>query len=365
MKFLYIIVLLMLIFSMVDPAVCAEGKPKIRNADGSERIKDTTPKKVISLDDAKAQNKDYEDKGIIDRGSSKDKDGEESSKEETFGFEEAESSDFIRNEISAGNKLFMTSLVNGLYSGLHETDNENNENVLENTYRILMVEPRPYDDKNIVELYGGYLNLALYIIVLFILGESISRNMDRMDISFGTKYHLPRRKFLGGLALFGLSMMGHLLFKLTLDLIEIFNDFIITPAIPSITPDPDNIIIFLLLGLCELSVAIFFKVRYYSVYIFAVICSVILVLTVPKITRGFAVDVLEKMARILMMQPAALFVMTICIMSGDDSILGFVGMVVLIFLTCYYCMFGNFTLLKTVFSMAISKGLVKAGVRLK
>jgi len=364
MKFLYIIVLLMLIFSMVDPAVCAEGKPKIRNADGSERIKDTTPKKVISLDDAKAQNKDYEDKGIIDKGSSKDKD-DASSKEESFGFETVESSDVIKNEVAAGNKQFVTDLVNGLYSGLRENDNEDDENVIENTYRILTEEPRPYDDKNIVELYGGYLNLALYIIVIFILGESISRNMDRMDISFGTKFHLPRRKFLGGIALCGLSMMGHVLFKLALDLIGTFNSYIITPVIPSITPDPENIIIFLLLGLCELLVGIFFKVRYYLVYVFAVICSVIIVLLVPKITRGFAVDVLEKMARILMMQPAALFVMSICVMVGDSSILGYVGLVVLIFLTCYYCMFGNFTLLKTVFSMAISKGLVKSGVRLK
>ena len=279
--------------------------------------------------------------------------------------EVVDNEDFLRNEVAAGNKQFMVDLVTGMYDDIWDTNNTDDENVIDNTYKILTLEPHPYDDKTIVELYGGYLNLAVYLIVLFILGESISRNIDRMEISFGTKYHIPKSKFLGGIALCLLSMMGHVLFGLSLDIIEAFNDYIITPVIPSITPDPDNILTFLILGLCELLVGIFFKVRYYLIYVFAVICSVIIVLLVPKLTRGFAVDVLEKMSRILIMQPAALFVMSICLMTGDDSILGYIGLVVLIFLTCYYCMFGNFTLLKTAFSIAVTKGLAKSGVRFK
>ena len=360
MKIKCVFVLLILVLSMTCTALGAEEKLTIRNADGSERIRDETPTKSISLEDAISQNKDFEDSGIL---SNDDDDDENEESEESYGYENVDNEDFIRNEVAAGNEQFLVDIVKGLFSGIGKSK-QDDENEISNAYKVLTLTPRPYEDKNIVELYGGYLNFALYLIVLFILGESISRSIYRMDITSSSKYRLPRRKFLGGIALSMLAILSNILFKFVLDIIETFNGFIIAPVIPAITPDPGNILIFLVLGLCELLVCIFFIARFYMINVFAVVCSIVVVLLVPKTTREFSKNVLEKMARILVMQPAALFVMSICVMKMDElpTLSGYIGLIVMMYLTCHYCMFGNFTLLKTAISIAIRKGIAKKRV---
>ena len=357
MRLKCVLVLLILLISMTGAALAAEEKLKVRNSDGEEVTRDTTPKKSMTLEDAVSLNADMEDAGVL----SNDDENEES--EESYGYENVDNEDFIRNEVAAGNKQFLVDIVKGLFSGIGKSKQDDYKEI-SNAYRVLTLTPRPYEDKNIVELYGGYLNFALYLIVLFILGESISRSIDRMDITSSSKYRLPKRKFIGGIALSMLAILSNILFKFVLDIIETFNWFIIAPAIPAITLNPDNILIGLVLGLCELLVCIFFIARFYMINVFAVMCSIVVVLLVPKTTREFSKDVLEKMARILVMQPAALFVMSICVMKMDElpTLTGYIGLIIMMYLTCHYCMFGNFTLLKTAISIAIRKGIAKKGV---
>ena len=370
MRYRCVLVLLILLLSLTCTALGAEEKLKVRNADGSEAIREKTSLKSISLEEAVSQNKDFEDAGIL----SKDNDEEDETEEEetpgkSYSYETVEDEDYIRNEVAAGNKQFLVDVVTGMLKGLWEVDEDDEEKEREevdNAYKILTLEPKPYEDKTVVDLYGGYLNFTIFITIMFILGESVSRNIDRMKITSSSKYRLPQRKFIGGVALSLLAILSNIIFKWTLDIIECLNDYIMAPAIPAITPDPENIFMFLMLGLCELLVCIFFIVRYYLIHVFAVICSVIVVLLVPETSRDFAKNVLEKMARILVMQPAALFVMSVSVMNMDTlPIIGYIGLFMTVFLTCYYFMFGNFTLLKTAISIAVSKGLVKTGVRYK
>lgn len=368
MRYRCVLVLLILLLSLTCTALGAEEKLKVRNADGSEAIREKTSLKSISLEGAVSQNKDFEDAGILSKDNDEeDETEEEEDPEESYGYETVDDEDFIKNEVAAGNKQFLVDVVTGMLEGLWEVDEEKEREKVDNAYKILTLEPKPYEDKTVVDLYGGYLNFTIFITIMFILGESVSRNIDRMKITSSSKYRLPQRKFIGGVALCLLAILSNIIFKWALDIIECLNDYIMAPAIPAITPDPENIFMFLMLGLCELLVCIFFMVRYYLIHVFAVICSVIVVLLVPKTSRDFAKNVLEKMARILVMQPAALFVMSVCVMKMDTlpTITGYIGLIVMEFLTCYYFMFGNFTLLKTAISIAVSKGLVKTGVRYK
>lgn len=289
----------------------------------------------------------------------------------SVGFETIEDPDFIRNEIAAGNKQFLTSLVSDIYTEFKDSSvTDENGNTAGMIFTAVTFVPNPYNNNTIVDLYGGYLNLSIFLTIMFVLGESVSRSATRMKITSSSKYHLPQRKLIGGVAMCAFAMIGNVFYMLALEIIEALNGFITMPVVPAITPNPEHTITFLMMGLCDLLVMIFFIVRYFMIYIFAVICSFIFVLLVFKISRDFSQDIIEKMIRILALQPASLFVTSVCILAMDSlpiylQPIGYVGVTVVIFLTCYYFMFGNFTLIKTGLSIAVSKGLVKTGVRFK
>lgn len=119
-----------------------------------------------------------------------------------------------------------------------------------------------------------------------------------------------------------------------------------------------------MMGLCDLLLLLFFAIRYFLIYIIAVLCSLIAVMLVPDVTRGFALDAIEKIIRLLAMQPAALFASVIAIYATKGlpaplESFGYIGLTIVVFLVCWYCMFGNFTLLKKSISYAVSKGVVK------
>ena len=370
MRFKCVLVLLILLLSMTCTALGAEEKLKIRNTDGSELTRDSPILKPISLDGAVSQNKDFEDAGILSKDNSNDSE-EAYNPEKLYKNETVDDENFIRNEVSAGNKQFLTDIVSGIYKEfLNSSVKDENGDTAGIIYTAVTFVPNPYENQTIVDLYGGYLNLCIFLTVMFILGESVNRNAARMKITSGTRYSLPPRRLVGGVAMCMFAVMGNVFYMLILDVIEALNGFITMPVVPAMTPDPEHFFTFLMMGLCDLLVMIFFIVRFFLIYIFAVICGVIFVLLVFKISRDFSQNVIEKMIRILALQPASLFVTSVCILAMDSLPMplqpfGYVGVTVVIFLTCYYFMFGNFTLLKTGINIAVSKGLVKTGVRYK
>lgn len=262
--------------------------------------------------------------------------------------------DFIQNEVSAGNKLFVRSLIDGIYNNSAKTS----------AFDALTFSPNPYQDKGVVKLYGGYQNLSLYMIVLFIFGALTNRSLARTKLI--RKVNLSHAAFIGGIAMCCFALVANIIFAGALNLIEALNQFITLPAhvIPKI-PNPDSLLLFVISGLGDLFIYGFFTiVRYYVIYIVAVVCSVIAVLLVPEFSRDFAKDCIEKIIRILFLQPAALFVYVICINASNGlpdflKPYSYLGITIMIFLTCWYFMFGNFTLLKKGVSLAVKKGLVK------
>lgn len=269
--------------------------------------------------------------------------------------ETVENEDFIRNEVSAGNTLFVRSLFDGVYDDTHNSSQNG-------VFTVLTHVPDPYENNGITKLYGGYLNLSLYMIVLFIFGALTSRSLARTKLV--RKANLSQAAFVGGIATCCFALVANILYSSALDLIQALNTFIALPAMPDIIPDPDNLVLFVIQEVCNLILLGFFVARYYIIYIVAVVCSIIAVLLVPEFTRDFATNCIEKIVRILFLQPAALFVYVVCLISTDDlpsglKALSYIGMNLIVLLTCWYFLFGNFTLLKRGISFAIKKGVTK------
>ncbi len=371
MRLKCVLVLLILLISMTGAALAAEEKLKVRNSDGEEVTRDTTPKKSMTLEDAVSLNADMEDAGVLSNDNEDEETEEDEAPEKSYNKEIVEDEDYIRNEVAAGNEQFLTGLFTGIYTEFQNSSvKDENGNVAGMIYTVVTFVPNPYENNTIVDLYGGYVNLCIFLTVMFVLGESVNRSAARMKITSGSKYSLPPRRLIGGLAMCMFAVMGNVFYMLILEIIEALNGFITMPVVPAMTPDPEHFFTFLMMGLCDLLVMIFFIVRYFLIYTFAVICGVVFVLLVFKTSRDFSQNVIEKMIRILALQPASLFVTSVCILAIDSLPMplqrfGYVGVTVVIFLTCYYFMFGNFTLLKTGISTAVSKGLVKTGVRYK
>lgn len=323
---------------------------------------DTGSVKVISKD-----GKDITDENHEEGDSHRDNGRENGdSQPDNMGFEPLSDEDYIRNEISAGNKLFVVSTIDALYEDLKNNPvNEDGEQggVL---FTVVTFVPNPYEDKTIIEWYGGYLNLTLYAIALFVLGELISRSIARTKIASGALKHkdLSGYRFMGGIAICGFALIANIFYQLSLEIIEALNEFIMVPAIPNMAINPDNLILLCVSGLCDLLLVGFFVIRFFIIYVAAVLCSVIAFLLVPESTREFAADCIEKLIRLLLLQPAALFVTAIGFAAVDRIPFFAVSswclwLTLLVFLTCWYFMFGKFTLLKTAVVFAIRKGVTK------
>jgi hypothetical protein len=230
---------------------------------------------------------------------------------------------------------------------------------------VLTFVPNPYEDPIIQDLYTNYNNLAIYFVILFILGEYFNRRLAQLKVTssvFGYK-DLSQSRFMGGICMCMLALMANVFFMFALQITQDLSKFAVMPSIDAIAPSPDSLLLYAMMALCDLLVFGFFAIRYYVIYVTAVLCSIIAVMIVPEVTRGFALDAIEKIVRILAMQPAALFVSVIGIHASKglpDPLepFGYIGLTVFVFCVCWYCWFGNFTLLKNTISFAVSKGVV-------
>ncbi|MEN6292353.1 MAG: hypothetical protein ABFD07_10130 [Methanobacterium sp.] len=290
--------------------------------------------------------------------------------------EEVDNGNFLTNAVSSGISLFIKGLCDGIYADVyadgHGPGNNNTESVngteytnyTDSLYDALTSVPHPYENQTIVKMYGGYLNITLYCIAIFVLGALIGRSIARMRLD--KNIDARQAAFIGGIAICGLALISNIIYMYTLDVVEALNHYIVLPAMPALTPDPtDDLLISIIQSFCDFLLLIFFNIRYYMLNVVAVGCSIVAVLLVPEFSRDFAEDCIEKIIRILFLQPAALFVYVVCILSAPSFPDGFkavshISTTVLVFATCWYFMFGSFTLLKKGVSFVIRKGVKKA-----
>jgi len=346
MKKIAIAVAFVLLLATIGVALGAQGPLKVVSANDNDST--LAPQgSVISLSDAMARSQNNS-----------------SSPEPVMQSETADNGNFLSNAVSSGITGFLRGLCDGAYADIDAEENgtEFTNGTKDGIYTAITFVPDPYEDKNIVELYGGYLNLTVFFAAVFVFGALISRSIARMKL--GRNKNLTQSAFIGGIATCGLALIANILFDGTLNTIEALNMFITLPAMPALTPDPSNLLLFIVQCGCDLVLFTFFVIRYYIIYIVAVGCSVIAVLLVPEFTRDFAKNCIEKIIRILFLQPAALFVYVVCVLSVDglpDDLKAFahIGVTVMVFLTCWYFLFGDFTLLKKSVAYAIRKGVVK------
>ena len=78
-------------------------------------------------------------------------------------------------------------------------------------------------------------------------------------------------------------------------------------VLDSIAPSPDNLILYAMMAVCDLTVFIFFIIRYFIIYAVAVLCTIIAVMLVPDWSRDFAKKTIDNILRILLLQPVAIF----------------------------------------------------------
>ncbi len=290
-------------------------------------------------------------------------------------YEEADNGNFLTNAVSAGITLFIKGICDGIYADIYADGHGTGENSTgsvngteytnstDSLYDALTSVPHPYENQTIVKMYGGYLNITIYCIVIFVLGALIGRSIARMRLD--KNIDVRQAAFIGGIAICGLALISNIIYMYALDVVEALNHYIVLPAMPAMTPDPtDDLLISIIQSFCDFLLLVFFNIRYYMLNVVAVGCSIVAVLLVPEFTRDFAEDCIEKIIRILLLQPAALFVYVVCILSAPSFPDGFkavshISTTVLVFATCWYFMFGNFTLLKKGVSFVIRKGVAK------
>lgn len=299
----------------------------------------------------------------------------ESTGSKSTGSEGADNGNFLSNAVSSGIMMFLRAIFDGMYNDIYAdghgpgesstgavngTEYTNSSNTL---YDALTSVPHPYENQTIVKMYGGYLNLTLFCITIFVLGALISRSIARARLD--KHVSMTQAVFVGGIAICLLALIANIIYMFALDIVEALNQYIMLPAMPAMTPDPtDDLFISIIQSICDFLLLGFFNVRYYMLNVVAVGCSIVVVLLVPELSRDFAENCLEKIIRILFLQPAALFVYVVCTLSapglpGGFNAVSHISTTVLVFATCWYFMFGNFTLLKKGVSFVIRKGVKK------
>lgn len=269
--------------------------------------------------------------------------------------------------VSDGISLFAKSAIDGMYASFDNNSEINSKfgSVRGALFTVITFVPNPYDDPTIKSLYQNYNNLAIFFVIIFIFGEWANRNLARMKVTssvFGEK-DLSTSKFFGGLCMCGIALCANLFYMFSLQIIQALSQFTMGNVMDSIAPSPENIILYLMMAICDLIVFVFFVVRYFIIYAVAILCTVIAVLLVPDFSRDFAKNSIDNILRILLLQPIAIFFtcLGILTMKGLPSGLqpyGYIGLTVLIFLVCWYMLFGDFEFLKKGVNYAISKGLV-------
>ena len=247
--------------------------------------------------------------------------------------------------VSDGINLFGRSAVDGLYKSFDSNSavNEKFGTTRGVLYTAITFVPNPYDDPRIKELFTNYNALAIFFVIIFIFGEWSNRRLASTKATssvFGEK-DLFTSKFWGGICMCFIALSANFIYLYTLKIIEALSQFAMSKVLDSIAPSPDNLILYAMMAVCDLTVFIFFMVRYFIIYAVAVLCTIIAVLYVPDFSRDFARKSIDHILRILFLQPVAIFftslgILTLTGLPIEMQPLGYIGLTVLIFLVCWY-----------------------------
>jgi hypothetical protein len=136
-----------------------------------------------------------------------------------------------------------------------------------------------------------------------------------------------------------------------LQIIQALSQYAMANVLDSIAPSPDNLILYFMMAVCDLTVFIFFVIRYFIIYAVAVLCTIIAVLLVPDFSRDFAKKSIDHILRILLLQPVAIFftclgILTLKGLPSQLQPFGYIGLTIFVFLVCLYMLIGDFEFIK-------------------
>jgi len=257
--------------------------------------------------------------------------------------------------VSAGIGQFFKDQINGMYSSFQNNTAINSQfgTARGALYTVITYVPDPYADPTIKSIFLNYRALSIFFVVLFIIGEFMNRNLARMKVSenvFGNR-DLSTSKFVGGVAMCFLGLFANFIFMFALQVIRVLSQFAMSNVLDSIAPSPDNLILYVMMAICDFTVFIFFIIRFFIIYAVAVLCTVLAVLLVPESSRDFAKKSIDHIVRILLLQPVAIFFtcLGILVMKNLPVALqpfGYIGLTVFVFLVCLYMLIGDFEFIK-------------------
>lgn len=271
--------------------------------------------------------------------------------------------------VSDGINLFGRSLIDGMYASFDNNKDVNNKfgTVRGSLYTAITYVPNPYDDPAIKGLFKNYNALAIFFVCIFIFGEWANRSLARTKIysSVFDEKDLSTSRFWGGLCMCFIALAANFFYVMLLKIIETLSQFVMMNNLSSIAPSPENLVLYAMMAICDITVAIFFIIRYFIIYAMAVLCTLIAVMYVPEWSRDFAKKTTDHVLRILFLQPVAIFFTGIGIMalkglpsnSGMQAI-GYVCLTILVFLICWYMLFGDFEFIKKGVKLVTAAGLV-------
>jgi hypothetical protein len=264
-------------------------------------------------------------------------------------------SDMVSGWVTAGLNNWLKGLIGGMYGSFDNNSAVTNQfgSARGALYTAITYVPNPYEDPMIKSLFLNYNALAIFFVCIFIFGEWANRRLASMKVTssvFEGK-DLSTSKFFGGIAMCGIALFANIIYLFSLQIIQALSQFAMANVLDSIAPSPDNLILYFMMAICDLTVFIFFVIRYFIIYAIAVLCTIIAVLLVPDFSRDFAKKTIDHIVRILLLQPVAIFFtcLGILTMKGLPSQLqpfGYIGLTVFIFLVCLYMLIGDFEFIK-------------------
>jgi hypothetical protein len=274
-------------------------------------------------------------------------------------------SDVVSGWVTAGLNGWLKGLIDGMYKSF-----ENNSAVNKQfgtprgaLYTAITYVPNPYDDPVIKSLFRSYNNLAIFFVAIFIFSTWMTRNLSRSKVTFSVfgEKDISTSALFSGMAMCFVALFANFFYMFALQIIQALSKFAMSSVLDSIAPSPDNLLLYAMMAVCDIAVFIFFIIRYFIIYAVAVLCTVIAVLLVPEVSRDFAKKCIDHILRILLLQPVAIFFTCLGILALKDlpansgiQAVGYVGLTILVFLVCWYMLWGNFEFIKKATRYAIT-----------
>jgi len=367
MKKAITLILCFLLFANIAAGAGTEKLQIIKPVTDAESPRDAI-KPIVNLETAKTESKAYDNQLITGTPVAENNTFVNTSQPEPKK-ESVASNSVGSGMVSDGINLFGRSIIDGLYASFDNNKDVNNKfgTIRGSLYTAITYVPNPYDDPAIKGLFKNYNALAIFFVCIFIFGEWANRSLARTKIysSVFEDKDLSTSRFWGGLCMCFIALTANFFYVMLLKIIETLSQFVMLNNLSSIAPSPDNLVLYAMMALCDSVVFIFFIIRYIIIYAVAILCTLIAVMYVPEWSRDFAKKTTDHVLRILFLQPVAIFFTGIGIMalkglpsnSGMQAI-GYVCLTILVFLVCWYMLFGDFEFIKKGVKLVMAAGLV-------